>query len=354
MAVAGRAWLRARQHAAFADGARTITVLAPPQADPAGGETLWANLAGLMRPPLARWWHGQPHLGWEYTWTPDGMTISVWVPGAIPPGMVERAIEAAWPGAHTITASAAPLIPAGSLATGGTLRLARPEILPLKTDHGSDPLRALAAAGTGLAGGEQAIVQVLARPATGSRLRRARRAMRRLRYGQPGRLPSRLLDAISPGGHARGTRRAAARPDPELGGDLRAALAKAAGPQWDTQIRYAVATTTTAPGTGRARRAAAGTARPPESQAGASAQAACCRSPSWPASPTCPPTRRSRAWPAPEPAPSPRRRRSRSPAPRPGRWGPLTQGHRARWPSPCPTPATTPGSSARPAPGRPP
>jgi len=258
MAVAGRAWLHARQHAAFADGARVITVLAPPQADPAGGETLWANLSGLMRPPLARWWHGQPHLGWEYTWTPDGMAISVWVPGAIPPGMVERAIEAAWPGAHTIPAPAAPPLPAGSLATGGTLRLARPEILPLKTDQGSDPLRALAAAGTGLAGGEQAIVQVLARPATGSRLRRARRAMRRLRYGQPGQLPSRLLDAISPGGHARGARRGAARPDPELGGDLRAALAKAAGPQWDTQIRYAVATTT-APGTGRARRAAART-----------------------------------------------------------------------------------------------
>src|SRR5579875_1311677 len=237
--IAGRAWLHDRQHAAFARGARTITVLAPPQADPAGAETLWANLAGLMRPPLARWWHGQPHLGWEYTWTPDQMAISAWIPGTIPPGMIERAIEAAWPGAHTITAPATPPPHTSGLATGGRLRLARPEVLPLKTDHGSDPL--------------------LARPATGSRLRRARRAMRRLRYGQPSRLPARLLDAITPGGHT-STRRAGSRSDPELSDGLRAALTKAVGPQWETQIRYAV-TTTTAPGGGRARRIVAARAR---------------------------------------------------------------------------------------------
>src|SRR5262245_13015372 len=228
---AGRAWLHRRQHAALAAGARTVTVLAPPQADPAGGEALWGNLAGLMRPRLARWWHGQPHLGWEYTWTPAAMTISVWVPGVIPPGMTERAIEAAWPGTHTITAPATTPLPVGGVATGGSLRLARPEILPLKTGHGSDPLRALAAAGTGLAGGERAIVQVLARPATGARLRRARRAIGRLRSGQPARLSSRLLDLVTPGG-SRPARRTATRPDPASAADLRAALAKAAGPQW--------------------------------------------------------------------------------------------------------------------------
>ncbi len=253
--IAGRVWLHRRQHAAFTAGARTVAVLAPPQADPAGGQALWGNLAGLMRPPLARWWHGQPHLGWEYTWTPDQMTISVWVPGTIPPGMAERAIEAAWPGTHTLTAPATTPLPAGAVATGGSLRLARPEILPLKTDHQSDPLRALAAAGTGLAEGERAIVQVLARPATGARLRRARRATRRLRYGQPARLSSRLLDTLTPGGR-RPAQRAPARPDPEVPADLRAALAKAAGPQWDTQIRYAV-TTTTVPAAGRGRRTAA-------------------------------------------------------------------------------------------------
>ena len=40
------------------------------------------------------------------------MTISVWVPGTVPPGMIERAIEAAWPGAHAVTAPATPAVPA--------------------------------------------------------------------------------------------------------------------------------------------------------------------------------------------------------------------------------------------------
>ena len=102
------------------------------------------------------------------------------------------------------------------------------------------------------------MVQVLARPATGPRLRRARAATRALRSAQPTRLPARLLDALTPGAQ-HPARRAAAHPDPELAADLRAALGKAAGPQWETEIRYAV--TTTMPGTGRAGRAAATAAR---------------------------------------------------------------------------------------------
>ena len=251
-ALLGRAWLRRRQHAAFAADARVITVLAPPLADPAGGEALWGNLGGLLRPRWARLWHGQPHIGFEYTWAGPVMTIGVWVPGTVPPGMVERAIEAAWPGAHAVTTPATPPLPAGALVTGGTLRLARTEVLPLKTDHGSDPLRALAAAGSGLTAGEHAIVQVLTRPATGARLRRARRAARRLRTGHPARhlsmgLPARegarlLLDVLTPGSRG-AARRGAASPDPGLAAEVRAAVIKSAGPQWDTQIRYATATT---------------------------------------------------------------------------------------------------------------
>ena len=67
-ALAGRAWLRRRQHAAFAEAARQVTVLAPPQAGPAGAAALWGHLTGLLRPAWARWRHGQPHLGWEYAW----------------------------------------------------------------------------------------------------------------------------------------------------------------------------------------------------------------------------------------------------------------------------------------------
>jgi len=140
--LAGRAHLRRRRRQVLADGARQAVILAPPQADPAGAEALWGNLTGLLRPAWARWWHGQPHLGWEYSWAGGaggGLKISIWVPGLIPPGLVERAAEAAWPGAHARTAPAAPALPAGLLATGGTLRLARAEILPLRTATASTP-----------------------------------------------------------------------------------------------------------------------------------------------------------------------------------------------------------------------
>jgi hypothetical protein len=146
---------------------------------------------------------------------------------------------------------AAPPLPARCLAAGGRLRLARPEVLPLRTDHGADPLRALAGAGAGLAADDYAVVQVLARPATGWRLRRARRAARRLRYGQPARWSSRLLNLVTPGPLGAG-RRAAIRTDPEAAAGLREAAVKAVGPQWETLIRYAAATTAL-PASGRPR-----------------------------------------------------------------------------------------------------
>jgi hypothetical protein len=244
--LAGRAYLRRRQHAAFAEAARQVTVLAPPQAGPAGAAALWGHLTGLLRPAWARWWHGQPNLGWEYAWAGGdaaGMTIRLWVPGTFPPGLIERAVEAAWPGAHTVTAPASPPLPPEAVTAGGTLRLARPQILPLSTSHDPEaPLRALAGAAAGLADGEHAVLQVLARPVTGARLRKARRAARKQRAGQSARMTSRLLDLASPG-HGTSRTRAAGRADPELAAEIRETTAKLAGPQWETLIRYAVATT---------------------------------------------------------------------------------------------------------------
>ena len=362
--IAGRAWLRRRQHAVFAEAARQVTVLAPPQAGPAGAAALWGHLTGLLRPAWARWWHGQPHLGWEYAWaggTAAGMSIRLWVPGTIPPGLIERAVEAAWPGAHTVTAPAGPPLPPEAVAVGGTLRLARPDILPLSTSHDPEaPLRALAGAAAGLADGEHAVLQVLARPVTGARLRKARRAARKQRAGQSARMTSRLLDLASPGsGTSRS--RAAGRADPELAAEIRETTAKLAGPQWETLIRYAVATTApvqardgasrwerraaaaqqaarlrglahalasaTALLTGRnwlarrrLRHPAAGSAP------GGWPRATCCRCRNWRRSPGCPPTRRCPAWPAPGHAPSRRRPPSRSPAPASARWEFLTPG----------------------------
>jgi hypothetical protein len=254
-----RQLLGRRRHAVMTDGARLVTILAPPAASPGGAAALWAHLSGLLRPPAARLLSGQPHLAWEYSWTGGdtaGLSIRLWVPGTIPPGLIEAAVEAAWPGAHATAGKPASPLPPAVLATGGTLRLARAEVLPVSTSHDPDaPLRALAGAAAGLAAGEHAVVQVLARPVTGRRLRRARRAARAHRGGQPARPLHRLLDLLTPG-PAGPARRPRGPADPELAAEVRAVTGKLAGPHWETLIRYATATTIPARPAGTTRRAA--------------------------------------------------------------------------------------------------
>src|SRR6266545_2657543 len=133
-------WRAARLH----DGARLVEILPPPQVDPDGAAALWRNLAGLLRQrrPL----QGRPHVAFEYRWSPDGLTIALWLPGMVAPRLVERAIEAAWPGARTRTTTPAPPpLPVGTHVRGGALRLAQPEWYPLRgqAEHPTDPLRAL-------------------------------------------------------------------------------------------------------------------------------------------------------------------------------------------------------------------
>jgi hypothetical protein len=262
---ATRAVLRRRRLARLWQAARLITITPPPDVEASGGPALWGNLIGLLRPPVRRLLAGQPHLALEYRWDHTGAQIQMWVPGLIPPGLVERAIEAAWPGAHTSTRPATPpgavgddvlgntggggptathqaTLPGTLVGTGGTLRLARTEVLPLATGHDADPLRALFGAATGLAEPQQASVQILARPLAGRRIRQARRAMRRLRAAQSARPAGLLLDLITPG-PSRSTR-ARTRPpaDPERTGEIRDAVAKAAEPAWEVLTRYAVTT----------------------------------------------------------------------------------------------------------------
>ena len=159
-------------------------MLAPPRVDPDGAAALWGNLAGLLRPRWRRLLFGQPHLCFEYLITADGSTIRIWVPGPIPPGLIEHAVTAAWPGATTRTTRRRPRTPrpapgGAAVTTGGVLRLARPGGLPISDDAPGDPVAALLAApgdpphtldDAGLADGrprppgDRVIVQVLARP----------------------------------------------------------------------------------------------------------------------------------------------------------------------------------------------
>ncbi|MGW3956986.1 type IV secretory system conjugative DNA transfer family protein [Streptomyces sp. NPDC004752] len=247
-----RRLLRLRQQR-LADGAHWVELLAPPQAAPKGGEVLWAQLSGLLRP----WWRrittGQPHLAFEYTWSHTGLRIRLWVPGTVPIGLVRRAVEAAWPGAHTRVTQPGPLLPSGHEMTAGRLRLARPDVLPLRTDHPTDPLRALLQAATGMSEDESACVQILARPATGGALRRARRQARRLKAGQTSaRLPALaafLLHRAQPA--------TTGKQDPEHATAVRQSAAKLSGSQWQCTLTYAA---TCSPGAERAQDVARGRA----------------------------------------------------------------------------------------------
>ena len=176
-----------------------MQVLAPPDVDPQGAATLWTNLVALLRPAWRRALGGQPHLAFELTATDAGLTIAWWVPGHVPPGLVERAVEAAWPGARTETLPATPPLAGGGMATGGELRLALPEQYPLRTEHKVDPLRPLLGALDGIGESESACVQVLARPLTGRRLTRLHKAAAARRAGRPATRAARLVDLVTPG-----------------------------------------------------------------------------------------------------------------------------------------------------------
>lgn len=230
--LALRAW-RDRRLGRYA---RRVRVLAPAEVEPGGAKTIWMGLHALLRPWWRRLLWGQPHLAWEITARPEQVEVSLWVPKSVPPGLVERAIEVAWPGARTAADPDDPLARLAQVDGVPTetsdLILAEVEWFPVGGVSGDNPLALAHAALGGLRDGEAAAIQVLARPATSSGRARLRRAARALRAG--GR-PSRL--AWRTGRGPAGRRPA---PDPSLEADVRAILAKAASPLWRCLVRVAV------------------------------------------------------------------------------------------------------------------
>ena len=234
------ALVRRGQTRRFAEGARLVQVLAPPDVDPQGAATLWTNLVALLRPAWRRAFGGQPHLAFELTATDAGLTIAWWVPGSIPPGLVERAVEAAWPGARTETIPAGPPLVGDGVATGGTLALALPEHYSLRAEHKVDPLRPLLGALGAMCEDESACVQILARPVTGRRLARLHKAAAARRAGRPATRVGRLVDLVTPGPSAQ-----PANTDPSRSADVADILDKAAQPCWAICVRYALSSTAT-------------------------------------------------------------------------------------------------------------
>ncbi|MEC3915510.1 type IV secretory system conjugative DNA transfer family protein [Nocardia sp. CDC160] len=252
--------VRRIRRARLGSGARQVRILCPPSVSPEAGGVLWAHLVGLLRPRWKRLLCGQPHLSFEYQITGgEGVTLSLWVPATIPPGLIERAITSAWPGARTDTRKAADLpltIPATGFVqvlVGGKLRLACPEGLPIRSDyHGGDIARELLTAAADLDPGQAVCVQILARPVTGGRVRRA------LTGGRSGAafFASRvvrgvlreMLDFLTPGAGTRRARYQGAVPADrqarmEDTTQARATITKVRGGHYETLIRYAAAVT---------------------------------------------------------------------------------------------------------------
>ena len=229
--VARRMFLQLRD-ARVGGGARRVRILPSPQVDPQRARLLWMGLHAILCPWWKRVLFGQPHLSWEVTSRPQELDIALWIPEAVPPGLVERAVEVAFPGATTEIASLDPLEPSGSHAEVCELALAEPEWFPIGEQDDDPVAMALAAVG-GLEQGEFAAIQVLARPATSASRYRLRRAARVLRTGgTPGARSWRV-------GRGRAGHRPA--PDPTLESDVRSILHKASSPLWQSLVRVAVA-----------------------------------------------------------------------------------------------------------------
>ncbi|MBO2451664.1 type IV secretion system DNA-binding domain-containing protein [Actinomadura barringtoniae] len=225
------------------DGARLIEIALPPGVEETSAATWWRHLMGLTAPAWKRAVFGQPHLAFELVAGAHGLRVQIWVPGTVPPILIEKAIRSAWPGATLTTKPATAPIPLEAACAGGRLVLARPDHYPLATDHKTDPLRALLGVFSGLRDGEYAAVQVLARPVVGRRLTRAHKAAAALRGGRSTAPQGALFDLITPGMSAHRNPGDLTWLYPERTEEVRAVLGKAAQPRFEVQVTYAAATT---------------------------------------------------------------------------------------------------------------
>ena len=291
----------------LAVGARQVTIGVPPDVEPGGALLLWSALHDLLRPRLARLLAGQPHLAWEVA-AARRDHFRVWVPGTIPPGLIERAVSSAWPGASTTTEPAGQDEPGdGMVQVASELVLSGPDWFSLNAAMKPDPLPLILGQLAGLRGEQRALVQVLTRPATIREQRRLRTAARRLRAGHSPQRLIRLLDFLT-------STRAPKPPthDPTISPDVRDVMGKSTQPLYRCLVRVAVTASSSAEARGRIHGILGGFA-PYEGRVGlrrrrvrrapsscASAGLAAARSlralASWRRSRTCPARRRSPAW----------------------------------------------------------
>jgi hypothetical protein len=233
--VVGVLLVRVAHRRGFAREARLVRVGVPPEVNEMGGQLLWGALHDLLRPSWRRWLLGQPHLSWEIAASEAGTTFGVWVPKVIPPGLIERAVSAAWPGASaTIEPATEQTIVPSTVQVTSELALSGPGWFSLDTSMKPDPLPLILGQLSGLDGPEHALIQIIARPATSREQHRLRAAARRIRRGQAtGRLLRLIqLFQIQPP--------APPRLDPTIAPDVREAMVKSAGSLYRCTVRVTV------------------------------------------------------------------------------------------------------------------
>ena len=232
LAMLALSWRRER---AQAQGGRLLRLALPPEVDPEQALLLWAGLHDLLRPRWQRIVHGQPQIAWELTSSEHGIEFRVWLPQTVPPGLVERAVESAWPGTTVfqLDESHAMFATEGRFEASALVLSGR-DCFTLG-GHGADPLRLLLGQLSTHDSELGALVQVVCRPATIRERARLHAAARRIRNGLPESRVLRVLGLVSP----RPPRGRVAQ-DPTVAPDVRDVLAKAGEPLFRVAIRVAV------------------------------------------------------------------------------------------------------------------
>ena len=236
-AIVGVLLVRVVHRRGFAREARLVRIGVPPEVQELGGQLLWGALHDLLRPSWRRWLLGQPHLSWEVAASEAGTTFGVWVPKVIPPGLIERAVSAAWPGASATIEpadAAEQTIAPGTVQVTSELALSGAGWFSLDTSMRPDPLPLILGQLSGLDGPERALIQIIARPATSREQHRLRAAARRIRRGQAAGRLLRLVQLFQI--------QAAAPPrlDPTIAPDVREAMVKSAGSLYRCTVRVTV------------------------------------------------------------------------------------------------------------------
>jgi len=216
--------------------AQLLEIRVPPKTDEQGARLLWGAIHDLLRPRLSRLLFGQPQLSFELAAEGGQTSFRLWLPHSIPLPLVERAVEAAWPGARcTRIGEREPIEKAPRLAAC-ELALSGPDHFPVEQEQNGGPLRLLLSQLAGLEPGDRALIQIVAAPLTARAQARLRAAARRLHLGVPASRTARLVDLVPLGPTV-----PARRTDPTLAPDVRAVLAKASRPLFRVGVRIAVA-----------------------------------------------------------------------------------------------------------------